>query len=104
MASVNVPSKTQIDAGRLCKTIETSPTCLDPNERVQLSRIRGEPAFRGNNMSKLALLLAIALAATSPSLAFAAKKHHHHHKTMTAEPADPNADTTHLIHDLFLGK
>jgi len=55
-------------------------------------------------MRKLALLLAIALAATSPSLAFAAKKHHHHHKTTAAEPADPNADTTHLIHDLFLGK
>jgi hypothetical protein len=55
------------------------------------------------HMRKLALLLAVVLAATSPSLAFAAKKHHHH-KMTTTEPADPNADTSHLIHDLFMGK
>lgn len=54
-------------------------------------------------MRKLALLLALLFAAATPSLAFAAK-HHHHHKIMTAEPVDPNADTSHLIHDFFLGK
>lgn len=54
-------------------------------------------------MRKLALLLAFLLAAAAPSVAFAAK-HHHHHKPVAAEPADPNADTNHLIHDLFLGK
>jgi hypothetical protein len=54
-------------------------------------------------MRKLALLLALLFAAATPSLAFAAK-HHHHHKIMMAEPADPNADTSHLIHDFFLGK
>ena len=54
-------------------------------------------------MRKLALLLALLFAAATPSLAFAAK-HHHHHKIMMAEPADPNADTSHLIYDFFLGK
>jgi hypothetical protein len=54
-------------------------------------------------MRKLALLFAFLLAAATPSVAFAAK-HHHHHKPVAAEPADPNADTTHLIHDFFLGK
>jgi len=54
-------------------------------------------------MRKLALLLALLFAAATPSLAFAGK-HHHHHKIMMAEPADPNVDTSHLIHDFFLGK
>jgi len=59
--------------------------------------------LRMSHMRKLAFLLAVVVAAATPSLAFAAKKHHHHH-AVAAEPADPNADTNHLIHDFFVGK
>jgi hypothetical protein len=73
--------------------------------RAQLSGEQGRRSVSilGSLTRKLALLLALLLAAATPSLASAAK-HHHHHKIMTAEPADPNADTSHLIHDFFLGK
>jgi hypothetical protein len=53
-------------------------------------------------MRKFALLLALLFAAATPSLAFAAKKHHHH-EDVAAQPTDPNADTSHLVHDFFVG-
>jgi hypothetical protein len=59
--------------------------------------------IRGNLMRNLAVLLALLFATATPSLAFAAK-HHHHHRMMSAEPTDPNADTTHLIRDFFGAK
>jgi hypothetical protein len=55
-------------------------------------------------MRKVALLLAIVVAAASPSLALAGKAKGHHQKTVAAQPADPNANTGHLFHDLVWGK
>ncbi len=54
-------------------------------------------------MRKVALLLAIVVAAASPSLAFAGKAKRHH-QTVAAQPADPNANTGHLFHDMIWGK
>jgi hypothetical protein len=55
-------------------------------------------------MRKVALLLAVVVAAASPSLAFAGKAKGHHQKMVAAQPADPNANTGHLFHDLVWGK
>ncbi len=60
-------------------------------------------------MRKVALLVAVAFAASTPSLAFAAKKaaHHHRHHVAAAKVDDQspeylNRDSIKAFHDIFI--
>ncbi len=58
-------------------------------------------------MRKVALLVAVAFAASTPSLAFAAKKAHHHHRHHVAAADDQspeylNRDSIKAFHDFFI--